>query len=174
MSIASPIASRENTLSRTEERLVEMSNGCICCTLREDLMVEVEKLARENRFNYLLIESTGISEPLPVAQTFSFVSEDGGLDLSQFARLNTLVTVVDALNFGRDFGSMDRLPDRHLNDADPQDQRTIVNLLTEQIEFANVLVLNKADLVGRAQLGELRSILSKLNPNARVVETAFD
>ena len=170
MSIASPIASRENTLSRTEERLVEMSNGCICCTLREDLMVEVEKLARENRFNYLLIESTGISEPLPVAQTFSFVSEDGGLDLSQFARLDTLVMVVDALNFGRDFGSMDR----HLNDADPQDQRTIVNLLTEQIEFANVLVLNKADLVGRAQLGELRSILSKLNPNARVVETAFD
>ncbi|RZK32432.1 MAG: GTP-binding protein, partial [Hymenobacter sp.] len=93
---------REGGLSRTEEKLVEMSNGCICCTLREDLMLEVEKLARENRFDYLLIESTGISEPLPVAQTFSFVSEDGTLDLSRFARLDTLVTVVDAFNFAQD------------------------------------------------------------------------
>jgi len=173
VNIDAGLVARENTLSRTEERLVEMSNGCICCTLREDLMVEVEKLAYENRFDYLLIESTGISEPLPVAQTFSFVSEDGSLDLSRFARLDTLVTVVDALNFGRDFGSMDRLSDRHLNDADPQDQRTIVNLLTEQIEFANVLVLNKADLVTPAQLGELRAILSKLNPGARIINAQF-
>jgi G3E family GTPase len=167
------LISRENTLSRTEEKLVEMSNGCICCTLREDLMLEVEKLARENRFDYLLIESTGISEPLPVAQTFSFVSEDGQLDLSRFSRLDTLVTVVDALHFARDFGSLDRLPDRNLNDADPQDQRTIVNLLTEQVEFANVIVLNKADQVTAQQLGELRAILQNLNPGARLVEAQF-
>jgi len=164
---------REGGLSRTEERLVEMSNGCICCTLREDLMLEITKLAREKRFDYLLIESTGISEPLPVAQTFSFVSEDGAIDLSRYARLDTLVTVVDAFNFGRDFGSLDRLPDRPRLDADPTDQRTIVNLLTEQVEFANVIVLNKADLVPAATLGELRAILRKLNPNARFVEARF-
>jgi len=164
---------REGGLSRTEERLVEMSNGCICCTLREDLMLEVTKLAREKRFDYLLIESTGISEPLPVAQTFSFVSEDGTIDLSRHARLDTLVTVVDAFNFGRDFGSMDRLPDRRLNEADPEDQRTIVNLLTEQIEYANVIVLNKADLVPAATLGELKAVLRKLNPGARLVEARF-
>jgi G3E family GTPase len=167
------LVARENTLSRTEEKLVEMSNGCICCTLREDLMLEVEKLARENRFDYLLIESTGISEPLPVAQTFSFVSEDGAIDLSRFSRLDTMVTVVDALNFARDFGSLDRLPDRHLHDADPADQRTIVNLLTEQVEFANVIVLNKADLVEPRMLGELRAVLSQLNPGARIVEATF-
>lgn len=164
---------REGGLSRTEERLVEMSNGCICCTLREDLMLEVTKLARERRFDYLLIESTGISEPLPVAQTFSFVSEDGTLDLSRHARLDTLVTVVDAFNFARDFGSLDRLPDRPSLEADPQDQRTIVNLLTEQVEFANVILLNKTDLVPAATLGELHAILRKLNPSARIVEASF-
>ena len=147
MNVDANLVAREGGLSRTEEKLVEMSNGCICCTLREDLMVEVEKLARENRFGYLLIESTSISEPLPVAQTFSFVSEDGAVDLSRFSRLDTLVTVVDAFNFVKDFGSLDRLPDRQLNEADPQDVRTIVNLLTEQVEFANVIVLNKADLM---------------------------
>ncbi|GAA3976275.1 GTP-binding protein [Hymenobacter antarcticus] len=164
---------REGGLSRTEEKLVEMSNGCICCTLREDLMLEVEKLALENRFDYLLIESTGISEPLPVAQTFSFVSEDGAIDLSRFSRLDTMVTVVDAFNFAKDFGSLDRLLDRQLNEADPQDERTIVNLLTEQVEFANVIVLNKADLVEPRFLGELRAILGQLNPGARIVEATF-
>ena len=167
------LVAREGGLSRTEEKLVEMSNGCICCTLREDLMLEVEKLARENRFDYLLIESTGISEPLPVAQTFSFVSEDGAIDLSRFARLDTMVTVVDAFNFGRDFGSLDRLPDRQLHEADPQDERTIVNLLTEQVEFANVIVLNKTDLVEPRFLGELKAILGQLNPSARLVEASF-
>ncbi len=164
---------REGGLSRTEERLVEMSNGCICCSLREDLMLEVTKLAREKRFDYLLIESTGIFEPLPVAQTFSFVSEDGTIGLSRHARLDTLVTVVDAFNFGRGFGSMDRLPDRQLHEADPEDRRTIVNLLTEQIEYANVIVLNKADLVPTATLGELKAVLRKLNPGARFVEASF-
>ncbi|OGX82408.1 hypothetical protein BEN47_18550 [Hymenobacter lapidarius] len=167
------LVAREGGLSRTEEKLVEMSNGCICCTLREDLMLEVEKLALENRFDYLLIESTGISEPLPVAQTFSFVSEDGAIALSRFSRLDTMVTVVDAFNFARDFGSLDRLTDRQLNEADPEDERTIVNLLTEQVEFANVIVLNKADLVEPRFLGELRAILQQLNPGARIVEATF-
>ncbi len=162
----------QNTLSRTEEKLVEMSNGCICCTLREDLMLEVEKLALENRFDYLLIESSGISEPLPVAQTFSFVDEENGIDLSRFARLDTLVTVVDAFNFPNDFGSGDNVYQRELNN-DPTDTRSIVNLLTEQIEFANVIVINKTDLMKPRQVGELKAILRKLNPNARLIESQF-
>lgn len=167
----------QNTLSRTEEKLVEMSNGCICCTLREDLMLEVEKLARENRFDYLLIESSGISEPLPVAQTFTFRSDDSadddtGIDLSRFARLDTLVTVVDAYNFPRDFGSVDTVHQRDLN-SDPADTRTIVNLLTDQIEFANVIILNKTDLLPRHRVGELKAILHKLNPKARLIESQF-
>jgi G3E family GTPase len=165
------LVSKENTLSRTEEKLVEMSNGCICCTLREDLMLEVEKLARENRFDYLLIESTGISEPIPVAQTFSFVSEDGKVDLSKFAKLDTMVTVVDAYNFHKDFGSIDTVWSRKMNEDDPNDQRTIVNLLTDQIEFADVILLNKADLVSPNQLNELKAVLKKLNPDAEVITT---
>ncbi len=162
----------QNTLSRTEEKLVEMSNGCICCTLREDLMLEVEKLALENRFDYLLIESSGISEPLPVAQTFSFVDEEKGINLSRFSRLDTLVTVVDAFNFGRDFGSSDNVHQRELND-DPDDTRSIVNLLTEQIEYANVILLNKTDLMKPRQVGELKAILQKLNPKAKIIESEF-
>lgn len=167
----------QNTLSRTEEKLVEMSNGCICCTLREDLMLEVEKLALENRFDYLLIESSGISEPLPVAQTFSFVDEAAGIDLSRFSRLDTLVTVVDGFNFPNDFGSVDTIYQRELtgppDHPNPSDTRTIVNLLTEQIEFANVIVLNKTDLLSRHQVGELKAILQKLNPKARIIESEF-
>lgn len=163
----------QNVLSRTEERLVEMSNGCICCTLREDLMVEVEKLARENRFDYLLIESSGISEPLPVAQTFSYTDEAMEIDLSAFSRLDTLVTVVDAYNFAKDFGSIDTVRSRKLNPDDQADTRSIVNLLTDQIEFANVLILNKTDLITPHQLGELKAILQHLNPKARLVESSF-
>lgn len=162
----------ENTLSRTEEKLVEMSNGCICCTLREDLMLEVERLARENRFDYLLIESTGISEPIPVAQTFSFVDEENGIDLSRFSYVDTMVTVVDASNFFRDFGSPELLMDRELTDIEGDD-RTIVNLLTDQVEFANVIVVNKVDLVDEQHLGVLRSTINKLNPKARIIETNF-
>lgn len=171
VNVDAQLVSDQNTLSRTEERLVEMSNGCICCTLREDLMLEVEKLARENRFDYLLIESTGISEPLPVAQTFSFVDEQNGINLSQFARLDTMVTVVDAFNFSKDFGSIDNVYQRQLNDA--TDTRTIVNLLTDQIEFADVLVLNKTDLLTPHEIGELKAILQKLNPKAKLVESQF-
>jgi len=133
------LISGEGTLSRTEEKLVEMSNGCICCTLREDLMLEVERLAKENRFDYLLIESTGISEPVPVAQTFSFVDQDENVDLSLFSFIDTMVTVVDAFNFFNDFGSSETLNDRELTDIEG-DHRAIVNLLTDQLEFANVII----------------------------------
>ncbi|HWV30448.1 MAG TPA: GTP-binding protein [Dyadobacter sp.] len=161
----------QHTLSRTNERLVEMSNGCICCTLREDLMIEVEKLAKENRFDYLLIESTGISEPVPIAQTFSFVDEQSGIDLSRWATIDCMVTVVDAFNFARDFGSMDTVASRKLNED--QDHRTIVNLLTDQIEFADVIILNKTDLVALPKLNELHAIIKALNPGARIIESSF-
>ncbi|WP_299458535.1 GTP-binding protein [uncultured Microscilla sp.] len=161
-----------NTLSRTEEKLVEMSNGCICCTLREDLIDEVGKLAQENRFDYLLIESTGISEPLPVAQSFFFDSPELALNLSDVSRLDTLVTVVDAYNFARDFSSSDTILDREMND-DEADNRTIVNLLTDQLEFANVILLNKVDLVTKEQLGALKAIIQKFNPTARIIESTF-
>lgn len=172
VNIDAGLVAREQTLSRTEEKLVEMSNGCICCTLREDLMVEVEKLARENRFDYLLIESTGISEPIPVAQTFTFKDEENNIDLSQFAYIDAMVTVVDAFNFFNDFGSAEKLADRALTD-DAADTRTIVNLLTDQIEFADILVLNKVDLVDSETLGILRAALKKLNPGARILEARF-
>jgi len=157
-------------LSRTDEKLVEMSNGCICCTLREDLMIEVEKLAKMNKFDYLLIESTGISEPVPVAQTFSFATGDELYDLTQFSKLDTMVTVVDAFNFFNDFGSAETILDRELTDDD-EDDRSIVNLLTDQIEFANVIILNKADLVPKPKLDVLQKILYKLNPGARIIVT---
>lgn len=160
----------ENVLSRTEEKLVEMSNGCICCTLREDLMVEVERLAKEGRFDYLLIESTGISEPVPVAQTFTFQDEENGIDLSRFSYIDCMVTVVDCLNFFKDFSSVDTLEQRDLTDMEG-DYRTVVNLLTDQVEFANVIVLNKTDLVTSETVGLLRSSIQRLNPKSRIIET---
>ena len=168
VNIDAQLVENENTLSRTEEKLVEMSNGCICCTLREDLMIEVERLAAQKRFDYLLIESTGISEPIPVAQTFTFESEDGNIDLSRFSYIDTMVTVVDAFNFLKDFSSPDYLRTRELTDIEG-DERTIVNLLTDQVEFANVIILNKVDLVTEDQLRELYAILQKLNPEARII-----
>ncbi len=172
VNVDAALVKNENTLSRTEEKLVEMSNGCICCTLREDLMIEVERLAKENRFDYLLIESTGISEPVPVAQTFSFVDEANGIDLSQFSYIDTMVTVVDAFNFFDDFGSPEKLIDRQLTDKE-DGYRTIVNLLTDQIEFANVIILNKTDLVSKEHLGLLRAVIRKLNAGARIIESTF-
>ena len=172
VNIDAQLIAKENTLSRTEERLVEMSNGCICCTLREDLMIEVEKLAKENRFDYLLIESTGISEPVPIAQTFSFQDEENGIDLSKWSYIDTMVTVVDAFNFSKDFGSIDTVWTRELN-KDASDVRTIVNLLTDQIEFADVIILNKTDLVSERDLGELKAIITALNPVAKVIDSSF-
>ncbi|WP_194775053.1 GTP-binding protein [Pararhodonellum marinum] len=172
VNVDAQLVRQENVLSRTDEKLVEMSNGCICCTLREDLMLEVERLAREERFDYLLIESTGISEPLPVAQTFSFIDEEKGIDLSAFSRLDTMVTVVDAFNFINDFGSDQTVYTKRLND-DPEDQRSIVNLLTDQVEFANVILLNKSDLVEKEALEELKAILEKLNPSAKIIPTSY-
>ena len=172
VNVDAELVKSENTLSRTEEKLVEMSNGCICCTLREDLMIEVERLAKENRFDYLLIESTGISEPVPVAQTFTFIDEENGIDLSRFSYVDTMVTVVDSFNFFNDFGSADQLVDRQLTDIE-DDFRTIVNLLTDQIEFANVIILNKVDLVSKEDIGVLRSAIKKLNPSARIIESSF-
>ncbi|MBB6499974.1 GTP-binding protein [Pedobacter cryoconitis] len=163
---------RGNMLSKTEEKLVEMSNGCICCTLREDLIAEVEKLAKENRFDYLIIESTGISEPVPVAQTFNYIDEELNIDLSKFSRLDTMVTVVDCFNFKRDFGTNEKLVDRAWVD-DLADQRTIVNLLTDQIEFANVIILNKTDLISAEDLLLLKAVIKKLNPSARQIPASF-
>jgi len=170
VNIDAQLVERGASLSRTEEKMVEMSNGCICCTLREDLILEVEKLAKEGRFDYLLIESTGISEPVPVAQTWHFASDDGQVDLSKWSFIDTMVTVVDAFNFPRDFGSADRLTDRELGN-DASDARPIVNLLTEQVEFADILILNKTDLVTKAQLDELTALLHKLNLTARILAT---
>ena len=170
VNVDADLVKNENTLSRTEEKLVEMSNGCICCTLREDLMVEVEKLAKAQKFDYLIIESTGISEPVPVAQTFSFESEDGSIDLSRFSYVDTMVTVVDSLNFLKDFSSPQYLKDRNLTDIEG-DERTIVNLLTDQVEFANIILLNKTDLVSESDLRNLYDIIHKLNPDAKIIPT---
>jgi G3E family GTPase len=161
---------KSDGLRRTEAKLVEMQNGCICCTLREDLLVEVAQLARDGRFDYLLIESTGISEPMPVAETFTFADEQG-VSLSDVARLDTMVTVVDGLNFLRDFGSLDSLEDRELALGE-EDQRDVVDLLVEQVEFADVLILNKTDLLSEQEVDRLEGILRHLNPGAEVVRAA--
>ncbi len=161
---------REGTdLSRAEEKLVEMTNGCICCTLRDDLLVEVRRLAAEGRFDYLLIESTGIAEPLPVAATFDFRDDDGN-SLSDVARLDTMVTVVDAVNLLRDFSRHDFLADRG-ESLGEGDTRSLVNLLTEQIEFADVVVLNKVTDAGSDRVDAARKIIHALNPDAQVIET---
>jgi G3E family GTPase len=157
----------EAALSRTEERLVEMTNGCICCTLRDDLLEEVARLAREGRFDYLLIESSGISEPMPVAATFSFARDDG-VTLGELARLDTMVTVVDAANFLPELTGGDGLAERGLDQYE-DDERTVSDLLMDQIEFADVIVLNKLDLVPAAEADRLRAALVRLNPVARIV-----
>jgi G3E family GTPase len=160
---------REGTeLSRAEEKLVEMTNGCICCTLRDDLLQEVRRLASEGRFDYLLIESTGIGEPLPVAATFDFEDEAGD-SLSDVARLDTMVTVVDAIHLLKDYSSHDFLADRGESLGDGDDRR-LVNLLTEQIEFADVVVLNKVSDAGPEKVAAARQIIRALNPDARVIE----
>jgi G3E family GTPase len=168
VNIDAELVKQDGGLSRTDERLVEMSNGCICCTLRDDLLLEVRRLAEEGRFDYLVIESTGISEPLPVATTFDFRDEDG-ISLSDIARLDTMVTVVDAANLLKDYSSSDFLRDRG-ETAGEDDNRALVDLLVEQIEFADVIVLNKIGTATAQQRDLARKIIVALNPVARIVE----
>lgn len=159
-------------LSRVDEKLVEMSNGCICCTLREDLLKEVERLALDKRFDYILIESTGIGEPIPVAQTFSYVDEENGIDLTKLTRLDTMVTVVNAPEFWKDFYSRDSLRDRGQEVAE-EDARGIVDLLIEQVEFCDVLIINKCDLVSPEELERLEKALRGIQPNAKIIRSEY-
>ncbi len=163
---AALVASGEARLDRTEERLVEMTNGCICCTLRDDLLIEVARLAREGRFDHLLIESTGISEPMPVAATFLF-EQEGGDSLESLARLDTMVTVVDAARFIEHFTELTELADLGMA-RDEEDDRSLVDLLVDQVEFADVLAVTKPDLVDADELGEVVAFVRALNPRAVV------
>jgi len=171
INIDSRLVEQNAALNRVDEKLVEMSNGCICCTLREDLLIEVKKLAEERRFDYLLIESTGISEPIPVAATFGFVDEKGN-SLADVAQLDTMVTVIDGEKFLEDCESIDSLVDRRM-ELSEDDERTIADLLIDQVEFANVLVLNKTDRMSADEVSRLRLILARLNPEARLIESQF-
>ncbi|MEM6683970.1 MAG: GTP-binding protein [Pseudomonadota bacterium] len=171
VNIDADLVRAENQLSRTEETLVEMSNGCICCTLRDDLLEEVRRLAGEGKFDYLLIESTGISEPLPVAATFDFRDEYGD-SLADVARLDTMVTVVDAVNLVGDFASYDALRDRG-EVAGEEDTRSLVDLLTDQIEFADIVILNKVGTASAEQVDAARKIIRSLNADARILETDY-
>ena len=170
VNIDADLVRADTELSRTDETLVEMSNGCICCTLRDDLLAEVGRLANEERFEYLLIESTGISEPLPVAATFDFCDEDGE-SLSDVTRLDTMVTVVDAVNLLRDYSSHDFLKDRG-ETLGEDDERTLVHLLVEQIEFADVVVLNKVADATSHQIEAALQIIRSLNADAKIIETS--
>ena len=167
INIDAAMVQSEVSLSHQEEKLVEMSNGCICCTLREDLLLEVNKLAKDGRFDYLVIESTGISEPLPVAETFTFADENG-VSLSDVATLDTMVTVVDAVNFLNDYNSAKNLQDTN-ESLGEEDERNVSDLLVDQVEFADVLLISKTDLVSNADIERLTAILKALNTHARIV-----
>ncbi|MFA9558463.1 GTP-binding protein [Evansella sp. AB-rgal1] len=168
INIDAELVKQGGELSRTEEKLVEMSNGCICCTLREDLLIEVEKLAKAGNIDYIVIESTGISEPTPVAQTFSYIDEELGIDLTKFCQLDTMVTVVDANRFWKDFRSGESLLDRK-EALGEEDTREIADLLIDQIEFCDVLLLNKCDLVSESELENLEKVLRTLQPKAKII-----
>ncbi len=168
LNIDAATVKNEVSLNRAEEKLVEMSNGCICCTLREDLLLEVGRLAKESRFDYLVIESTGISEPLPIAETFTFSDEDG-ISLSDIARLDTMVTVVDAVNFLKDYREASSLQEKGESLGD-DDERSVADLLIEQVEFCDVLVISKSDLATADDLAELQAILRKLNSSALIYQ----
>ncbi|MCM2979380.1 GTP-binding protein [Niallia circulans] len=170
VNIDSELVQTVGGFSRTEEKLVEMSNGCICCTLREDLLVEVERLATEGDIDYILIESSGISEPIPVAQTFSYIDEEMGIDLTKFCKLDTMVTVVDANRFWHDYESGDSLLDRK-EAVGEEDDRNVADLLIDQIEFCDVLILNKCDLVKAEDLDKLEKVIRTLQPVARIIRT---
>ena len=167
INIDASLVQNEVALSHQEEKLVEMSNGCICCTLREDLLLEVNKLAKDGKFDYLVIESTGISEPLPVAETFTFADEDG-VSLSNVATLDTMVTVVDAVNFLQDYDEAKDLQETGESLGD-EDERSVADLLVDQVEFADVLLISKTDLVEGSEIERLIAILKSLNTNARII-----
>ena len=167
INIDSAIIQNEVSLNRSEEKLVEMSNGCICCTLREDLLEEVTKLAKEKRFDYLVIESTGISEPLPVAETFTFADENG-VSLSDVADLDTMVTVVDAVNFLKDYDEAKSLKDKG-ESLGEDDERSVADLLVDQIEFADVILVSKTDLVANSEIERLKAIIKTLNTDAKII-----
>jgi len=171
VNIDAMLVDNEAQLSRTEERLIEMTNGCICCTLREDLLVEIAELAKQGRFDYLLIESTGISEPMPVAETFTF-GISNGQSLGDVAELDTMVTVVDAYNFFREVVSTHSLAMRG-QATGPDDRRTIAELMIQQVEFADVLIINKLDLVDSTTLHQVEGMLKSLNPYALVLKTSY-
>ncbi|WP_245645023.1 GTP-binding protein [Peribacillus loiseleuriae] len=163
---------KQGGFQKTDEKLVEMQNGCICCTLREDLLIEVEKLAKLGDIDYIVIESSGISEPIPVAQTFTYVDESLGIDLSKYCKLDTMVTVLDANRFWHDYASGESLLDRK-QAVDETDTREVADLLMDQIEFANVIVLNKVDVVAHSNIQELKAVLQKFNPEARIIESEY-
>ena len=171
VNIDAAMVDKEVQLNRAEEKLVEMSNGCICCTLREDLLVEVSHLAKEGRFDYLVIESTGISEPLPVAETFTFRDEEG-ISLADVADLDTMVTVVDAVNFSVDLEDADSLQARG-ESLGEEDARTVSDLLIDQVEFADVIIINKIDLIASAERERLEHALRQLNRHAEIVYASF-
>ena len=168
INIDASMVKNEVSLSHSEEKLVEMSNGCICCTLREDLLLEVNKLAKDNKFDHLVIESTGISEPLPVAETFTFADENG-VSLSEVAKLDTMVTVVDAVNFLKDYEDAKYLQDTG-ESLGEDDERSVADLLVDQIEFADVILISKTDLVKAEDIAKLKAILKNLNTNARILQ----
>ena len=167
INIDASMVNNEVSLNHSEEKLIEMSNGCICCTLREDLLLEVNKLAKDKKFDYLVIESTGISEPLPVAETFTFADEKG-VSLSDVARLDTMVTVVDAFNFLKDYDDA-----KYLQDTDESlgedDERSVADLLADQVEFSDVILISKIDLVDQSDLHQLKGILRSLNTTAKII-----
>ncbi|MGM0846260.1 MAG: GTP-binding protein [Bacillota bacterium] len=162
---------KQGGFSRTEEKMVELQNGCICCTLREDLMIEVERLVKNGEIDYIVIESTGISEPVPVAQTFTYIDEDLEIDLSQYCKLDAMVTVVDGNRFWYDFSSGESLLDRK-EGADESDIREVADLLIDQVEFADIILLNKIDTISDEARRELHAVLKKLNRDAKIIDTA--
>ncbi|MBX9916651.1 MAG: GTP-binding protein, partial [Nitrosomonas sp.] len=167
INIDASIIEKEISFNRAEEKLIEMSNGCICCTLREDLLIEVRRLAIEKKFDYLVIESTGISEPLPIAETFTFADEKG-ISLSDIARLDTMVTVVDAVNFMKDFEEARMLQETG-ESLGEDDERSVADLLIDQVEFSDVILINKIDLISPGELIQLQGILRSLNTEAEII-----
>lgn len=171
INIDADLIANGSSLSRTDEKFVELSNGCICCTLREDLLVEIQKLVNQGGIDYILIESSGISEPVPVAQTFSYMDEDTNIDLTEKVKIDTMVTVVDAFRFWSDYQSGESLLDRNEGISEI-DEREVSDLLIDQIEFCDVIILNKCDLVDESELNKLKQTIKKLQPEAEIISTS--